>query len=106
MKTVVATDRSSCLGVNLRELGRIAQKGEIFECTDDRFLVLSGHNKYNAVFVLERKEPKVVEPVVEEVVVEEPVVEEVVLEEPVEEEVKTTKKKSTKKKATEETAAE
>lgn len=92
MKTVIATDRSACLGVNIKELGRIAKQGEEFECTDDRFKVLSGCNKYKAVFATEKK-----------VVAK---AEETVAEETTAEETKTTKKKTTKKKATEETTAE
>lgn len=99
MKTVIATDRSACLGVNIKELGRIAKEGEEFECTDDRFRILSGNNKYKAVFVIEKK-------VVKEPVVESATDAEKTAEEPVVEETKTTKKKTTKKKVTEETTTE
>lgn len=83
MKTVIATNMSARLGVNIKELGRIANEGEQFECTDDRLVVLSGSNKFHAVFAVEKP--------VEKVVVEEPAVEETT----------TTKKKTTKKKTEE-----
>ena len=49
---VRATSASSAIGVRIKELGRIAYEGEEFEVTDGRYLILSGQNKYRAVFVI------------------------------------------------------
>lgn len=78
---VKATNMSAKLKVRIKELHRIAAPGEEFEVSEARFEVLSGKNKYKAVFVLPVepvKEPEVVEEVVNEPVAE---VEEVVIEE-------------------------
>lgn len=48
---VKATEVSSKLGVKIKELGRIASRGETFDVTPLRFKVLSGDNRYKAVFV-------------------------------------------------------
>ena len=103
---VIATDVSRRYNLRLKELHRVANPGEIFEVTEDRFVYLNGNNPRGYVVVEWYQEPEEVEvkaPVVEEVV-EVPVVEEVVeevvepvkVEAPVEEKPK---KKTTKKKA-------
>lgn len=51
MKKVVTTDRSQVLGVVIKELGKVVPAGVIFECTDNRFAILSGKNGYHAIFV-------------------------------------------------------
>jgi hypothetical protein len=91
MKKVIATNMSARLGVNIRELGRIAKEGEEFECTDDRLIVLSGNNKFHAVFAVEKPVAEDVKPVTEAVTEE---VTEETTEEPVVEKTKVTKKKT------------
>lgn len=68
---VKATGMSLKLNVGIKELHRIATPGEVFEVTPLRYEVLSGKNKYKAVFVTLAKEEKVEEPV--KAVDEEPV---------------------------------
>ena len=96
MKKVIATNMSAHLGVNIKELGRVAKEGEEFECTDDRLIVLSGNNKFHAVFAVEKPVVEEVKPVTETVADVEETAEELVVEE-----TKTTKKKTTKKKTEE-----
>ena len=60
---VKATGMSLKLNVGIKELHRIATPGEVFEVTPLRYEVLSGKNKYKAVFVTLAKEEKVEEPV-------------------------------------------
>ena len=57
---VRATSASAAIGVRIKEIGRIAYEGEEFEVTDSRYLVLSGQNKYRAVFVVKvtQEEPE------------------------------------------------
>lgn len=57
---VIATGKSKELNLKIAELGRIAKEGEKLEITEERFKVLNGDNKYNAIFVIEEKkeEPK------------------------------------------------
>ena len=83
---VKATEMSSKLGVRIKELGRIASRGETFDVTQLRFKVLSGDNRYKAVFVtkVENKKQNEIDAVelykkeVEDKPVEEPKTEEVV----------------------------
>ena len=79
MKKVVTTEQSQVLGVVIKELGRIAPAGILFECTDARFEVLAGKNGYHAVFVREAGKVEESKPVVEEKVeVAEPAVKTIV----------------------------
>ena len=117
---VIATDVSRRFNLRLKELHRVANPGEVFEVTEDRFVYLNGNNP-NGYRVVEwypepeqmddesrelikdlipTEEEVVEEPVVEASVVEAPVVEEPVPEEPVKKK-KTTRKKSTKTKTEE-----
>ena len=50
---VKATEMSSKLKVRIKELHRIVNEGEIFDVSPMRFEVLSGKNKFKAVFVKE-----------------------------------------------------
>lgn len=110
---VIATDVSKKYNLRLKELHRIANPGEIFETTEDRFVYLNGNNPKGYVVVEWYQEPEIKvmeemimpEEVMPEPVMEEPVIEEPKVEEPVVEEKpkkKTTKKKTTKKKVSEE----
>ena len=65
---VQATDVSKRYKLKIKELGRIANPGEVFEVTRDRFVVLNGANQYKSVFVTRYVEP---EPAKEEAKVEE-----------------------------------
>ena len=65
---VQATDVSKRYKLKIKELGRIANPGEVFEVTRDRFVVLNGANQFKSVFVTRYVEP---EPVKEEAKVEE-----------------------------------
>ena len=49
---VRATEMSLKLQVAIKELKRIAAPGEEFEVSSIRYKILSGNNKYNAVFVI------------------------------------------------------
>lgn len=71
---VQATDVSKRFKLKIKELGRIANPGEVFEVTRDRFVVLNGANQFKSIFVTRYVEP---EPVKEETKVEETKVEEV-----------------------------
>lgn len=51
MRLVKATNASHNLKVRIKELGRIATEGEVFQVTDDRYLILAGSNRYKTVFV-------------------------------------------------------
>ena len=64
---VQATDVSKRYKLKIKELGRIANPGEVFEVTRDRFVVLNGANQFKSVFVTRYVEP---EPVKEEAKVE------------------------------------
>lgn len=66
MKKVVTTEQSQVLGVVIKELGRIAPAGVLFECTDARFEVLAGKNGYHAIFVREAGKVEEPAPIVEE----------------------------------------
>ncbi len=107
---VIATDVSRRYNLRLKELHRVANPGEIFEVTEERFVYLNGNNPrgYRVVEWYQEPEEVKVEPVVEEV---EPIVEEVepVVVEPVMVEVpmeEKPKKKRTTKKKTEEDPGE
>ena len=65
---VQATDVSKRYKLKIKELGRIANPGEVFEVTRDRFVVLNGANQFKSVFVTRYVEP---EQVKEEAKVEE-----------------------------------
>lgn len=52
MKLVRATDASKRLKVNIKELGRMANTGEVFQVSDARYSVLSGNNRFHAKFVI------------------------------------------------------
>lgn len=81
---VKATEMSSKLKVKIKELHRIVNEGEVFDVSPMRFEILSGKNKFKAVFVKKfddehevinvKKEPKIV---VEDEVNAEPVASEV-----------------------------
>ncbi len=53
---VKATNQYKKLNVEDKELKRIPKEGEVFEVTEERFKVLSGDNKYKAVFIKAVKE--------------------------------------------------
>ena len=53
---VKATNQSAKLKVKIKELHRIVYEGEMFEVTPERYKVLSGQNRYRAVFVVEIKD--------------------------------------------------
>ena len=65
---VQATDVSKRFKLKIKELGRIANPGEVFEVTRDRFVVLNGANQFKSIFVTRYVEP---EPAKEEMVKEE-----------------------------------
>ena len=65
---VQATDVSKRYKLKIKELGRIANPGEVFEVTRDRFVVLNGANQFKSVFVTRYVGP---EPVKEEAKIEE-----------------------------------
>lgn len=65
---VQATDVSKRFKLKIKELGRIANPGEVFEVTRDRFVVLNGANQFKSIFVTRYVEP---EPAKEETKVEE-----------------------------------
>lgn len=122
---VIATDVSKRYNLRLKELHRVANPGEIFEVTEDRFVYLNGNNPRGYKVVEWYQEPEeVVVPEVEDepiplvasaaaielddgTIIENPTFEmftEVVSEEPSVEEKpkkKSTKKKTTKKKVEE-----
>lgn len=50
---VRATIMSSKLRVKIKELGRIANEGEEFDVSPMRFEILTGKNKFKAIFVEE-----------------------------------------------------
>lgn len=89
---VKATDEFRRLGVYPIELNSIPEVGKEFEVSDERFVVLSGKNSYNAKFV-EAVEEVIAKPVEEVETAKEEV--------KTEKAVKTTKKvtKTTTKKA-------
>lgn len=60
---VIATDESLNKNIQIAELKRIANPGEVFEVTDERFIVLNGKNAYGIKFVEEYKEEKEVKEV-------------------------------------------
>ena len=71
---VQATDVSKRYKLKIKELGRIANPGEVFEVTRDRFVVLNGANQFKSVFVVRYTEPeKEVEKEVKEVSVDQEV---------------------------------
>ena len=55
---VQATDVSKRYKLKIKELGRIANPGEVFEVTRDRFVVLNGANQFKSVFVTRYIEPE------------------------------------------------
>ena len=55
---VQATDVSKRYKLKIKELGRIANSGEVFEVTRDRFVVLNGANQFKSVFVVRYTEPE------------------------------------------------
>ena len=55
---VQATDVSKRYKLKIKELGRIANPGEVFEVTRDRFVVLNGANQFKSVFVVRYTEPE------------------------------------------------
>ena len=65
---VQATDVSKRYKLKIKELGRIANPGEVFEVTRERYIILNGANQYKSIFVTKYVEP---EPVKEEAKVEE-----------------------------------
>lgn len=58
---VITTNVSKKFKYKIEELGRIAEPGEIFEVSEDRFKVLNGGNKYRGVFVQKYNESITVE---------------------------------------------
>lgn len=58
MLKVIATDVSKKYNLRLKELHRVAQPGEIFEVTDDRFVYLNGNNPKGYVVVEWYQEPE------------------------------------------------
>ena len=55
---VQATDVSKRYKLKIKELGRIANPGEVFEVTRDRFVVLNGANQFKSVFAVRYIEPE------------------------------------------------
>ena len=55
---VQATDVRKRYKLKIKELGRIANPGEVFEVTRDRFVVLNGANQFKSVFVVRYTEPE------------------------------------------------
>ena len=53
---VRATEEYEKRGMRAVEIKRIPKKGEIFETTKEKFEILNGNNKYNAIFVEEVKD--------------------------------------------------
>ena len=53
MKLVKATSESARRRLKVKELGRIAEEGEVFEVTEERFKVLTGNNRFHSQFVVE-----------------------------------------------------
>lgn len=51
MKLVKATSVSIQKNIKIKELGRVANVGETFWVSDDRYVVLAGKNRYGLVFV-------------------------------------------------------
>ncbi len=51
MKLVRATSVSIQKNIKIKELGRVANVGETFWVSDDRYVVLAGKNRYGLVFV-------------------------------------------------------
>ena len=72
---VQATDVSKRFKLKIKELGRIANPGEVFEVTRERFVVLNGANQFKSIFVTRYIEPEPAkeetEPVKEEAKIEE-----------------------------------
>ena len=64
---VQATDVSKRYKIKIKELGRIANPGEVFEVTRERFVVLNGANQYKSIFVTRYTEPEPAKEEVEEV---------------------------------------
>jgi hypothetical protein len=108
MVKVRATNVSRLRGIRIKELGRLANPGEIFEVSENRVDVLLGKNAFNAKFIdvvesaklgdikeVEPKKEKVVEKPKEEPipVPTDPTIKPMSTEEP----VKKTTKKRTKK---------
>lgn len=52
---VVTTDMSLKLGVKIKELGRVAGIGEVLDVSEPRYRVLSGDNRFKAVFVIKEQ---------------------------------------------------
>lgn len=57
---VKATSKYEQLNIKDKELNRILKNGEEFEISEERYVVLTKNNKYNAVFVekIEEKNTK------------------------------------------------
>ena len=55
---VQATDVSKRYKLKIKELGRVANPGEVFEVTRDRIVVLNGANQFKSVFVVRYTEPE------------------------------------------------
>jgi len=53
MRHVKATSASIDSQIPISELNRIATEGEEFECSENRFIWLSGHNRYRLVFAVD-----------------------------------------------------
>ena len=51
MKLVKATSMSRVKNLRIKDLGRIANEGEIFVVSDDRYKILAGNNSYHCAFV-------------------------------------------------------
>ena len=64
---VQATDVSKRYKLKIKELGRIANPGEVFEVTRERFVVLNGANQYKSIFVTRYTEPEPTKEEAEEV---------------------------------------
>lgn len=52
MKLVKTTNQSKLRNLRIKELGRIANEGELINVTDERYEILSGKNKYKVPFVV------------------------------------------------------
>jgi len=52
MVRVMATNASAESNIIIKELGRVAEPGEEFDVSAYRYVILSGKNKYNKIFVV------------------------------------------------------
>lgn len=66
MKRVKATRESMMSNIKIKELGRIAAPGEVFDVSNMRYVTLTGRNMYHKVFVSLVEDLDATEEIVEE----------------------------------------